>query len=180
LEITRDIAIRFNNAYGDVFNVPEPYIGKAGARVMSLTEPTAKMSKSDENENSYISMLDKPEVIQRKIRRAVTDSDGIIRYDEEKKPGVSNLISMLSAITGSGFEDIEKQFDGQGYGQLKAAVSDAICEELAPLQAEYDKIRADKAYLAEVMKNGAQRAGRNSVRVLRKVHKKVGFVPRES
>ncbi len=177
LEITRDIAQRFNNAYGDVFTIPEPYIGKTGARIMSLAEPTVKMSKSDENENSYVSLLDKPEVIQRKIKRAVTDSDGEIRFSEDK-PGVSNLMSMLSAITGDSFDKIESDYAGKGYGALKQSVADAVCEELAPLQSEYEKIRADKAFLTQVMSDGAQRAGRNSVKILRKVYKKVGFVPR--
>ncbi len=177
LEITRDIAQRFNNAYGDVFTIPEPYIGKTGARIMSLAEPTVKMSKSDENENSYVSLLDKPEVIQRKIKRAVTDSDGEIIFSEDK-PGVSNLMSMLSAITGDSFDKIESDYAGKGYGALKQSVADAVCEELAPLQSEYEKIRADKAFLTQVMSDGAQRAGRNSVKILRKVYKKVGFVPR--
>ena len=121
LEITRDIAQRFNNVYGDVFTIPEPYIGKAGARIMSLAEPENKMSKSDENPNAYISLLDVPEVIQRKFKRAVTDSDGEIRYSEDK-PGVSNLISIYSAVTGKTFSDIEEEFDGQGYGTLKTRV----------------------------------------------------------
>ena len=176
LEITRDIAQRFNNLYGDVFTVPEPYIPKTGARIMSLAEPENKMSKSDDNENAYISLLDKPEVIQRKIKRAVTDSDGEIRCSEDK-PGVSNLMSIYSAVTGAAFSQIEKEFAGQGYGKLKQSVADAVCEELAPLQKEYARIRADKAYLNQVMQNGAERAGMNAMRMLRKVKKKVGFAP---
>lgn len=177
IEITRDIAQRFNNAYGEVFNMPEAYIPKTGARVMSLSEPTEKMSKSDDNANAYISLLDKPEVIQRKIKRAVTDSGGEIRHSEDK-PGVSNLMSMLCAITGDSFDKIESDFAGKGYGALKQATADAVCEELAPLQSEYEKLRADKAYLTQVMHDGAEKAGRNSVKILRKVYKKVGFVPR--
>lgn len=177
LEIARDIAQRFNSAHGDVFAVPEPYIGKAGARIMSLSDPTQKMSKSDDNENSYVSLLDKPEVIVRKIKRAVTDSDGVIRFGEDK-PGVSNLMSILSAITDDSFDKIENDFDGKGYGALKQTVADAVIAELAPLQSDYDKIRADKAYLTKVMSDGAEKAGRSSVKILRKVHKKVGFVPR--
>jgi tryptophanyl-tRNA synthetase len=176
LEITRDIAIRFNNLYGDVFVVPEPYIPKAGARIMSLQEPTVKMSKSDENENAYVSLLDPPEAIQRKVKRAVTDSDGQIRFAEEK-PGVSNLISIYSAVNGLSFGDIEAEFDGLGYGALKARVADALCAELEPLQKEYARIRADKAYLNEVIGAGAQRAGANAKKMLRKVYKKVGFAP---
>ena len=178
LEITRDIAMRFNNVYGDVFTVPEPYISKAGARVMSLSDPTDKMSKSDSNENAYVSLLDRPEVIARKIKRAVTDSGGDIRFSEDK-PGVSNLISIYSAIAGKSFEAIESEFAGQGYGKLKQTVADALCEELAPLQERYNKIRADKTYLEEVMRSGAERAGRNSVKILRKVYKKIGFVPQK-
>lgn len=178
LEITRDIAIRFNNVYGDVFTIPEPYIPKAGARIMSLADPTSKMSKSDDNDNAYISLLDKPEVIQRKMKRAVTDSDGEIRFSEDK-PGVSNLMSIYSAVTGNTMEQIEAEFAGQGYGALKSRVADVLCEELSPLQQRYEKIRADKAYLSEVIKNGAEQAERNAVRMLRKVYKKVGLAPRE-
>jgi tryptophanyl-tRNA synthetase len=131
LEITRDIAIRFNNLYGDVFTIPEPYIPKAGARIMSLADPSSKMSKSDDNENAYVSLLDKPEVIQRKMKRAVTDSDGEVRFSEDK-PGVSNLMSIYSAVTGRTMEQIEAELAGQGYGALKSRVADAVCEEAHP------------------------------------------------
>lgn len=178
LEITRDIAIRFNNVYGDVFTIPEPYIPKAGARIMSLQEPENKMSKSDENENAYISLLDTPETIRRKFKRAVTDSDGEIRYSEDK-PGVSNLISIYSAVTGKTFEEVEAVFAGKGYGDLKSNVADAVAEELRPLQERYAKIRADKAYLAEVMQNGAHKAQGNAIKMLRKVQRKVGLASRE-
>ncbi len=178
LEITRDIAQRFNNIYGDVFVVPVPYIPKAGARVMSLADPTAKMSKSDENENAYISLLDPPDAIQRKFKRAVTDSDGQIKYSEDK-PGVSNLMSIYSAVTGQTFEQIEAEFEGLGYGALKPRVADAVCAELEPLQQRYAAIRADKAYLNQVIQSGAERAGKNAVRMLRKVYKKIGVAPRE-
>jgi len=178
LEITRDIAQRFNNIYGDVFTVPEPYITKAGARIMSLAEPESKMSKSDENQNAYISLLDPPEVIQRKFKRAVTDSDGQIRFSEDK-PGVSNLISIYSAVTGKSYGAVEEEFAGQGYGVFKARVADAVCEELAPLQERYAKIRADKAYLNDVISNGAENAGRNAFKMLRKVYKKIGYAPRK-
>ncbi len=178
LEITRDIAIRFNNIYGDVFTVPEPYIPKAGARIMSLQEPETKMSKSDSNENAYIALLDSPEVIQRKFKRAVTDSEGTVKYSEDK-PGVSNLISIYSAVTGRGFEAIENEFAGQGYGALKSRVADAVCAELEPLQTRYRQVRADKAYLAEAMKTGAQKAEENAARMLRKVQHKVGLAARE-
>lgn len=178
LEITRDIAIRFNNAYGDIFTVPEPYIPKAGARIMSLQEPDSKMSKSDENENAYISLLDTPDSIQRKFKRAVTDSDGEVRYSEQK-PGVSNLMSIYSAVTGKTFEEIEAEFAGKGYGVLKSTVADAVVEELRPLQERYTKVRSDKAYLNEVMQNGAQKAQSNALRMLRKVQHKVGLAARE-
>lgn len=177
LEIARDIAIRFNNSYGEVFNIPEPYIGESGARIMSLSEPTVKMSKSDDNENAYVSLLDKPEVIRRKIKRAVTDSDGEIRFAEDK-PGVSNLLSILSAINGESIENTASSFLGKGYGELKETVAEAVCEELAPLQSRYEKIRADKEYLTKVMSEGALKAERSSLKILRKVYKKVGFVPR--
>ena len=178
LEIARDIAIRFNNVYGDVFTIPEPYIPKAGARIMSLADPESKMSKSDDNDNAYISLLDKPEVNHPKMKRAVTDSDGEIRFSEDK-PGVSNLMSIYSAVTGNTMEQIEAEFAGQGYGVLKSRVADVLCEELSPLQQRFEKIRADKAYLNEVIKNGAEQAERNAVRMLRKVYKKVGLAPRE-
>ena len=178
LEITRDIAIRFNNLYGDVFVVPEPYIPQVGAKVMSLAEPEKKMSKSDENENAYIAMLDPPDAIVRKIRRAVTDSDNTIRYAEEKA-GVSNLISIMSAVTGKGIAAIEAEFEGKGYGAFKEAVAEAVVEELRPLQERYKKIRADKAYLAGVVQSGAERANKNAQRMLRKVYKKVGLASRE-
>jgi tryptophanyl-tRNA synthetase len=178
LEITRDIAIRFNNVYGDVFTVPEPYIPKAGARIMSLQEPENKMSKSDSNENAYISLLDPPETIQRKFKRAVTDSEGVIRYSEDK-PGVSNLKSIYSAVTGMTFEQVESEFSGQGYGALKSRVADAVCAELEPLQKAYAKVRVDKAYLAKTMKNGAGKAQANATKILRKVQKKVGLAARE-
>ncbi len=178
LEITRDIAQRFNNIYGDVFVVPEPYIPKAGARVMSLADPASKMSKSDVNENAYVSLLDPPEAIQRKFRRAVTDSDGKVRYSDDK-PGVSNLMSILSAVTGQTFEQIEAEFEGQGYDALKSRVADAVCAELEPLQRRFAQIRADKAFLEQVIKNGAERAGANAVKMLRTVYKKIGVAPKQ-
>lgn len=178
LEIARDIAQRFNNIYGDVFRIPEPYIPKAGARIMSLSDPQSKMSKSDDNDNAFISLLDPPEAIQRKFKRAVTDSDGEVRYAEEK-PGVSNLMSIYSAVTGKTFEAIEQEFAGQGYGVLKSRVADAVCAELEPLQKRYAEIRADKAYLNQVIQNGAERAYANAVKMLRKVYKKVGVAPRQ-
>jgi len=175
LEITRDIAIRFNNVYGDVFTVPEPYIPKAGARIMSLTDPENKMSKSDDNENSYVSLLDPPEKIRSKFKKAVTDSEGTVRFSEDK-PGVSNLISIYGAVTGKTVAEIENEFSGSGYGALKSRVAEAVCAELEPLQKRYGSIRADGAYLNAVIKSGADRARVNAERMLEKVKEKVGLV----
>ncbi|MGI5849480.1 MAG: tryptophan--tRNA ligase [Christensenellales bacterium] len=177
LEITRDIAQRFNNIYGDVFTVPEPYITKAGARIMSLADPKTKMSKSDDNENAYISLLDPPEVIQRKFKRAVTDSEGDIRFAEEK-PGVSNLISIYSAVTGKTFKEVENAFSGKGYGVFKTCVADAVCAELEPLQKRFKEIRNDKTYLNQIIKDGSEKAYSNAVKMLRKVYSKIGFAPK--
>jgi tryptophanyl-tRNA synthetase len=177
LELARDIATRFNNAYGDVFTVPEPFIGKVGGRVMSLTEPQAKMSKSDDNPNSYISLLDDPAVILKKFKRAVTDSENNIAFRQEQ-PGVSNLLSIFAAVTGVSVNEAEAAFKGKGYGDLKISVGEAVVEELKPFQAQYKRIRADKAYLNQVMQDGANKAARNSVKILRKVYKKVGLAPR--
>ena len=179
LEITRDIAIRFNNIYGDVFTVPEAYIPKAGARVMSLAEPEKKMSKSDSNENAFIALLDPPDVIRRKVKRAVTDSDGEIRFDQEQKPGVSNLLTILSAITQKTIPELETEFAGMGYGALKEAVGEAIVGELAPLQEKFREIRGDKAYLNTIMEKNAEIAYRASMKTLNKVYKKIGFAPRK-
>ena len=177
LELTRDIAIRFNNVYGDVFTVPEPYIAKAGARIMSLAEPEKKMSKSDSNENGFISLLDPPDVIARKIKRAVTDSDGEIRYDEENKPGVSNLLTIYASVSGKTVADAEKEFAGKGYGVLKEACSEVLIGELAPLQERYRKFRADKGLLTEIMQRNAGIADAAARKMLLKVYKKIGFAP---
>ncbi len=178
LEITRDIAVRFNNLYGDVFTVPEPYIPKTGARIMSLAEPEKKMSKSDENENAYIALLDAPEVIVRKIKRAVTDSEGVVRFSEDK-PGVSNLMIIHSSLTGKSMEEIEKDFGGLGYGALKEAVATAVVETLEAIQNKYREIRADKEFLNKVMAQNAEAAGSAANRMLAKVYKKVGLAPRK-
>lgn len=176
LELARDIAIRMNNLYGDLFTVPDGYFGKAGTRVMSLVDPTRKMSKSDEP-NSYIAILDKPEEIRRKFRRAVTDSDSEIRVDRENKPGVTNLLDILSAVTGEGAQQIVDRLAGKGYGALKDEVAEAVIAELAPVQARYSEILADKAYLEGVMQSGAERASRIAAKTMRKVHKKLGLAP---
>lgn len=178
LEITRDIAIRFNNIYGDVFKIPEAYIPKVGARIMSLTEPTAKMSKSDENVNNFIALLDPPDVIMHKCKRAVTDSDAEVRYDEKNKPGVSNLMTIYACTTGKETPEVEKEFKGKGYGDFKQAVGEAVAGVLKPVQAEYARLMDDKAYLDTVMANGAQRAEAIAGRTLAKVYKKIGLIPR--
>lgn len=174
LEITRDIAQRFNGLYGDVFVVPEPYIPKETARIMSLTDPTRKMSKSD-SEESYIALLDAPDVIRRKLRRAVTDSEGEIRVDPDNKPGVTNLITILSGMTGQTAEEVRASLAGKGYGVLKDAVADAVIEVLTPIQQRYQQLIADKDYLAQVLNTNAERAAALARRTLRKVYKKVGL-----
>ena len=178
LELTRDIAIRFNNIYGGVFTVPEPYIPKAGAKIMSLQEPEKKMSKSDENENAFISLLDPPDAIARKLRRAVTDSDGEIRYAEEK-PGVSNLLTIYSVLTGKTVAESEKDFAGQGYGVLKQGVTDAVVAALEPLQKRYQEVRGDKAFLESVMTENAEKAAYAARKTLSKVQRKIGLAPRK-
>ena len=177
-ELTRDVAVRFNNIYGDVFKVPEPYIQKVGARVMSLGNPTGKMSKSDPN--GCVFLMENPDDIRRKFKRAVTDSDteNCVRYDPENKPGVANLMGIYAAVTGKSYDEIEREFAGQGYGVFKPAVGDAVVEMLAPIQAEAKRILADKAYLQSVYKEGAEKAGYMARKTLRKVYKKVGFVER--
>ena len=176
LELTRDIAIRFNNIYGDVFTVPEAYIAKDGARIMSLQNPNAKMSKSDENQNAFISLLDTPDVIRAKIRRAVTDSEPDIRFDPETKPGVSNLLSIYATSSGKSIEDAVKDFDGLGYGALKEATAEAVVAILKPLQDRYKTIRSEKQYLMDVLSKNADIARYNANKTLNKVFKKVGFI----
>ena len=175
LEIARDIAMRFNHTYGDVFTIPEPYIGKVGARVMSLQEPTKKMSKSDENVNSWVAILDKPEDIMRKFKRAVTDSFATVEVGEGRD-GINNLIGIYSAITGLSNEQIANEFAGKGYGDFKKAVGEAVVEELRPIRENYETIIKDKAYLEEVAKTGAEQASRIANRTVGKVMKKVGFI----
>ena len=177
LELCRDIAMRFNGVYGDVFTIPEGYIPKTGARVMSLQEPTKKMSKSDPEE-TFISLLDTPDVVRRKLKRAVTDSDGEIRFDPENKPGVSNLLSILSALSGESVESLCAELQGQGYGTLKTRVADCVIAALDPLQAEFRRLMADKAYLQNVIDENAKIANGIALRTLRKVQKKIGFAPR--
>lgn len=175
IELTRDIATRFNHHYGDTFTMPEPYIGKAGARVMSLQSPENKMSKSDPNPNGYVWILDPEEVIIKKFKRAVTDSGSEVRAAEDK-PGVTNLLTIYAAVTGKTIEEAEKEFTGQGYGTFKQAVGEAVAAELAPVRERFNQLSKDKAYVEEVYKNGAEQAARIAAKTLRKVYKKVGFV----
>lgn len=177
LEITRDIAARFNGIYGDVFTIPEPLIGEVGARVMSLQEPTKKMSKSDENINATIYLLDDRDTIIRKFKRAVTDSDNQIRYSEDK-PGISNLIDIYGAVTGKTRDEIEKEFDGVGYGDFKLAVGEAVADTLKPLQDRFAELEKDKAYIDNIIKTNGEKANYYATKTLRKVQKKVGFPER--
>lgn len=174
LELARNLAIRFNNRYSETFVVPEPFIPKAGAKIMSLADPTSKMSKSDENPNAYVSVTDDADTVMRKFKRAVTDSENEIRFAPEK-PGVSNLLTIYSAFAGCSVGDAEKHFAGQGYGELKSQTADAVIQKLLPIQAEQKRILADKAYLDGVLKAGAERAAYLANKTLRKVYKKIGF-----
>jgi tryptophanyl-tRNA synthetase len=176
VELTRDIAIRFNGVYGDVFKVPEPFIPKIGARIMSLQEPENKMSKSDTAAGSCIYLMDKPEDILRAFKRAVTDSETEIRYDVRKKPGVSNLLQIYAVAAGKTIPEAEKEFAGQGYGTFKQAVGEAVVELLRPIREEASRIIADKAYIEKVYTEGAEKAAYAANKTLRKVYKKVGFV----
>jgi len=175
LEFTRDIATRFNNMYGNVFRIPEPYIPKTGARVMSLQDPLKKMSKSDENVNGFVSILDDPAVIINKFKRAVTDSEREVVF-REGKDGINNLMTIYSVITGLGFEQIEKDFEGKGYGDFKLAVGEAVAEQLRPIREEFARISKDKAYLEENYRKGAEKAASIADRTMSKVKKKVGLL----
>lgn len=175
LELTRDIAIRFNKIYGDTFTVPEGYIPKVGGRVMSLQDPTRKMSKSDENVNAWVAVLDKPEDIMRKFKRAVTDSEACVRYGEGKD-GINNLMGIYSTMTGKSYEEIEREFDGKGYGDFKVAVAESVIECLRPVQERYQQLIQDKAYLEKCYTESAQVALKISQRTLDKAMKKIGFI----
>ncbi len=175
LELTRDLANRFNNAYSDTFKVPEPYIPKVGAKIMSLQEPTQKMSKSDPNENSYILLLDPVDKIVKKIKRAVTDSEAKVCCGEGKE-GVENLMSIYSAMTGKTFDEITLEFDGKGYGDFKEKVAEAVVETLKPIQERYQDLMKNKDYLEEIYKTGAERARYTARKTISKVYRKVGFI----
>ncbi len=178
LELTRDIANRFNNIYGDVFTIPEAYIGKTGAKIMSLQDPVKKMSKSDENPNASIYLTDEPDAIIRKFKRAVTDSFSEVRYDKEEKPGISNLIDIYGTATGKTIAEIEREFDGKGYGDFKLAVGEAVVDVLRPIQEKQADLLKDKAYIDSIIKANAEKANYFANKTLRKVQKKVGFPER--
>ena len=177
LEITRDIAMRFNGIYGDVFKMPEGYIGKVGARIMALQEPTKKMSKSDENKNNTIALLDEPAVIMNKIKRAMTDSDNEVRYSEDK-PGIRNLIDIYCAVTSKSIQEAEKEFANTGYGTFKKAVGEAIVANLEPIQQKVKELEKNQDYINDVIKQGAEKASVLAQRTLQKVQKKIGFPTR--
>ncbi|MCQ2399596.1 MAG: tryptophan--tRNA ligase, partial [Clostridia bacterium] len=177
LELSRDIAIRFNSRYSDTFNVPEPYISKVGAKIMSLQEPDKKMSKSDANLNAFISMDDDRDTVIRKFKRAVTDSDDKIIVSDDK-PGITNLICIYSAVTGKTTDEVEAEFNGKGYGDFKLAVGEAVADVIEPIRTEKNRILTDKAYIDSVLADGAEKAERIAGKMLSKVYKKVGLVQR--
>ena len=176
LEIARDLAVRFNSRYSDTFVVPDPFIPKVGAKVMSLQDPLKKMSKSDENENAFVSMNDAPDVIMRKFKRAVTDSDNAVVFDEENKAGISNLLTVYSLFAGIDIEKAQKEFEGKGYGEFKTAVGEAVVEGLRPIQAKKADLLNNKDYLFDVLAKGRDRAASIAAKTLRKVYKKVGLL----
>lgn len=175
LELARDLAIRFNNAYSPTFTVPEPYIQKNGARIMSLQEPTSKMSKSSENVNAFVSILDEPDVVMKKFARAVTDSDNLIKHDIANKPGITNLIEIYSACTGLSVEQIENDFASKGYGDFKKAVGEAVVETIKPIQDNFKHIIEDKAYMEKCFTIGAEKASYAANKTLAKVQRKMGL-----
>ena len=176
LELTRDISIRFNGLYGNTFRLPEAYIPKTSARIMSLADPTKKMSKSDENVKATVFLLDPKDSIIKKFKSAVTDSEAEVVY-REGKDGINNLMSIYSAVTGKSFDEIQQEFAGRGYGDFKMAVGEAVAEELRPIREEYDRLMADKGYLESCYREGAEKARAISQRTLDKVYKKIGFLP---
>lgn len=176
VELTRDVAGRFNGIYGEVFTMPEPFIPKVGARIMSLSSPENKMSKSDKDPGGCVYLMQKPEDISRCFKRAVTDSDTQVRYDPENKPGISNLMQIYSVVSGQSFQEIEAEFAGRGYGDFKPRVGEAVIELLRPIREEAERLIADKGYLESVYREGAEKAAYVANKTLRKVYKKLGFV----
>lgn len=176
LELARNIAQRFNNIYSPTFKIPEPFIGNEGARIMSLQDPAKKMSKSDENENGYILIMDPPDVIKRKIQRAVTDNLGTVKYADEQ-PGVKNLISIYSAVAGMSPDEVENKYKGAGYAKFKQDLAEALIEELKPVQEKCNDLLKNKDYLKKIYSDGAERAAKVAYKTLRKMQKKIGFIP---
>ncbi len=178
LELTRDIAYRFNQLYGDIFTLPQGYVPESGARVMSLQDPLKKMSKSDDNRNNVITLLEDPDSVAKKLKKAVTDSDNppVVRYDWENKPGVSNLLDLMSAVTDTPVEELVTHFEGKMYGHLKTEVAEAVVSFLKPIQAKYREYREDEAYLRSIFKIGAEKAHAKANETLRKAYSAVGFV----
>ena len=176
LEITRDIAERFNNLYGETFKMPEGYIPKIAARIMGLQDPTSKMSKSSSIPNDSIFLNDEPDVIMSKFKKAVTDSENIVRYDTENKPGISNLISIYGAISGKTNAEVEKEFEGKGYGDFKKAVAECVIEELRPLQTKYKELVSNPEYLKQIYVEGANKAKEKAEKTLKDVYSKIGLV----
>jgi len=180
LELTRDLAQRFNSRYSDTFTIPEPFIPKIGARIMSLQDPTKKMSKSDTDLNNVITLLDNPDIIRKKLKRAVTDSGKRILFDPEKRIGVANLINLYSGLTGLEISAIESHFDGKMYSDLKNELSELIIDALKSIQNEYQKLMGDRTFLNSIMENGRKKANKIANKTLRKVYKKIGFLPIQS
>ncbi len=176
IELARDIADRFNSQYSPTFTVPEPYISTVGTKIMSLADPTKKMSKSDPNPSANINILDTKDEIIKKFKKAVTDSEALVKYDPER-PGIANLMSIYSVFTGKSFDEIEREFDGKGYGDFKLAVGEACADSLGVIRDRFDALMADKAYLEAVMKNGSEKAAKVAYKTLSKVYRKVGFLP---
>ena len=177
LELCRDLAQRFNHTYSDTFTIPEPFIPKSGARIMSLQEPASKMSKSDANQSATLYILDDPDVLRKKIMSAVTDSGSEIKVSEDK-PGVSNLLQIHSLLSGTSMTELELHFTGQGYGALKQEVADVVVAAMEPVQARYSELIKDKGYLESVLKDGADAAQQRAYKMLSKVYRKAGFVER--
>lgn len=175
MELIRDVALRFNHQHGEIFTVPEPYIIKQGARIMSLQEPTQKMSKSDPNPHSYIALLDDPQTIRHKLKRAVTDSGNEICFDQQK-PGIANLLTLLSAVTDQTIAQLEKNYQGVGYGKFKNDVAEAIVAHLEPIQARYHELRADTQTLHALLTKGAEAASLRAQKILKRVHEAIGLI----
>ncbi|MFC2949924.1 tryptophan--tRNA ligase [Virgibacillus sediminis] len=174
LELTRNLAQRFNNKFNDIFTIPEVRIPKVGARIMSLQEPTKKMSKSDENQKGFISMLDEPKKIEKKIKSAVTDSEGIVKYDKENKPGISNLLTIYSSCTGESVQELEAKYEGKGYGDFKQDTANAVIQLLEPIQQKYHDL-INSAELDDILDEGADKAAYTANKTLRKAKKAMGL-----